>query len=197
MKFVGMFQPELLDLNESPQGAFHLVGHDGVFLQINTDWVLLRKCIAQTTSVLHFDEIHEVLEFKVDPIPRAVWREFMVHAQANCPDEVAGSIWWHKGHGSWRYLPHKAVSASKDHIQWQRCESGAEGEVCVVDIHSHGTHHAFFSLEDDQDDQGAFKISVVVGNVDTQATLDARLCWPRGFVPLNVTADGRFEVKHG
>jgi PRTRC genetic system protein A len=70
-----------------------------------------------------------------------------------------------------------------------------DGEHIVVDVHSHGLHTAFFSAEDDADDAGAMKVSLVLGNLDQERpTSKMRLCMAGLVRPAYLNGDGRLGV---
>jgi PRTRC genetic system protein A len=51
------------------------------------------------------------------------------------------------------------------------------GKLRVIDCHSHGTHPAFFSSTDDEDDRHETKFAFVVGNCASSVpSMAMRLC---------------------
>ena len=71
-----------------------------------------------------------------------------------------------------------------------------EGEHLVVDMHSHGDMPAFFSGEDDRDDAGAMRFSVVVGNIGSETpSSQMRLCLAGVFLRASINEHGTLEVR--
>ncbi|MDT8992821.1 PRTRC system protein A [Curvibacter sp. APW13] len=74
------------------------------------------------------------------------------------------------------------TTASLDYQDWVHME---EGEQILLDIHSHGSHEAFFSPTDDRDDtrfRGHLKLSCVIGHADTSQPTQAQRWVSRGHV---------------
>lgn len=72
--------------------------------------------------------------------------------------------WQQDGYHIWQ--PQQKISAA-------RVEYEAMDDV-VLDLHSHGTMRAFFSTQDDRDEQG-FKLYGVVGRLQDQPTIRLRV----------------------
>jgi PRTRC genetic system protein A len=111
--------------------------------------------------------------------------QFRKEACRALPNEHAAWFVWDEQSGRLAYRPVIAIDAGPAGIDLYRPQLGAH-EHLAVDIHSHGSLAACFSLKDDADDAGEVKLSVVLGNLD-DATADTRvmrLCAHGVIIPL-------------
>lgn len=175
-------------------GTRYLVGRHGVSREITLPWVRTSHLIAPSRLVLPYGEVPEAVEFRCSPIPAIVVREFVADAKQAQPLEIAGVFLWNEDDDSWRYARRPAKTASVAHIEYEEVRP-RNGEHIVVDVHSHGVHPAFFSAEDDADDAGAMKVSLVLGNLDQdRPTSKMRLCMAGIVQPAYLSGDGRMGV---
>jgi PRTRC genetic system protein A len=61
---------------------------------------------------------------------------------------------------------HEAIEVGPGHVRY-RIEELAADELVAIDLHSHGRLGAFWSGEDDRDDQGV-RVCGVFGNLDRE-----------------------------
>ena len=169
------------------QGEGHrfLAARDGLWLDIKREWLEFRLPLARQQQVaMPYGMLDSKIEFMFGKLPTTLIQEFVTRAKQVAPDECAGWIVWDAQLGSFRLVMLENISAGLEHVTFHRPRLG-EHEHLVVDIHSHGTLKAFFSEEDNLDDAGEVKISVVVGNLDQEKqTIRARLCAMGMFVVL-------------
>lgn len=157
-------------------GVRYLVANTGIWREINLPWVRVCHQVGDTTCTLPYGPLREAVEFRCGAIPQAVIREFVSEAKTASPLESAGVFLWNESAGQWRYQTRNTRSVSGEHIEYDEV-TPQDGEHIVVDVHSHGLHAAFFSSEDDRDDAGAMKVSLVLGNLDTEMPSSRmRLC---------------------
>ncbi|MEJ8838148.1 PRTRC system protein A [Ramlibacter sp. AN1133] len=175
-------------------GTRYLAGRHGVSREITLPWVRICRLIAPSALPLPYGVVADAVEFRCGPIPLDVIQQFVAHAKEEQPLEVAGAFLWNERHDSWRYARRTLRSVSAAHLQYQELRP-ADGEHLVVDAHSHGRHAAFFSAQDDADDAGAMKISLVLGNLDQQRpTSKMRLCMAGLVQPAFLDRDGKLRV---
>jgi PRTRC genetic system protein A len=175
-------------------GTRYLVGRDGVYREITLPWIHVRQLIARSALPLPYGAVADVVEFRCGPIPIGVVREFVADARQALPLEVAGVFLWSEADDGWRYARRDAIFASSAHVEYTEVRLN-EGEHIVVDVHSHGLHPAFFSGEDDADDAGAMKVSLVLGNLDKdRPTSKMRLCMAGIVQSAHLGGDGRIGV---
>lgn len=184
--------------DETPAAAQHgiryLVGRQGIAREVSLPWIKVRSLIAPTHLPLPYGNIEETVEFRCGLIPIPVVREFIDDAKEALPNEIAGVFLWNEASGDWRYQRRQATSAGHAHVHYVEVQPG-DGEHIVVDVHSHGCHPAFFSDEDDRDDAGAMKLSLVLGNLDqARPTSKMRLCMAGVLRPAYLNGTGSLGV---
>lgn len=176
-------------------GMRYLVGRLGVLREINLPWIRVIHSVANSILPLPYGMVDETVEFKCGRMPSDLIKSFVQDARAAFPNEAAAAFVWNENTGQWRYARREGVRVSSAHISYIEVRL-AEGEHLVVDVHSHGGHPAFFSEEDDRDDAGAMKVSLVLGNLDQERpTSKMRLCMAGHVIqPAFLGADGTLGV---
>lgn len=175
-------------------GTRYLVGRFGVSREVTLPWIRACQLIAPSALALPYGVVPDAVEFRCGPIPGAVVREFVADAKQAYPLEIAGVFLWNDADDSWRYVRREAKTSSGSHIEYDEVRAG-DGEHIVIDVHSHGLHAAFFSAEDDADDRGSMKVSLVLGNLDQdRPTSKMRLCMAGLVQPAYLNGDGRLGV---
>jgi PRTRC genetic system protein A len=173
---------EALEPGDGATGHRFLVAEDGLWIEAELPWLCARAPLAITATALPFGALKPEVRLKCGPIPRTLLHEFAEWAQDASPREVAAIITWlpRTGAFSLRSVTHESGNS---HVHWQRPRL-AEGEHLVADLHSHGRYDARFSAQDDRDDAGEIKFSVVMGGCDKLVPqLAARLCLLGSYVP--------------
>ena len=175
-------------------GTRYLVGRHGLSRELSLPWIRVCELVAPSALTLPYGQVDDAVEFRCGPVPERVLREFTYHARRALPHEAAGVLLWNDRADSWRYLERPTRDASAAHVVYEEVRP-QQDEHLVVDLHSHGCHSAFFSSEDDQDDAGAMKVCLVIGNVDQlRPTSHLRLCMAGVVRPAYLRADGRLAV---
>lgn len=124
----------------------------------------------------------EILEIP-HQVPRSLYRQFLAIAQRQPLVEQAGFITIDTEH-RFKFQQVDTIESSASRIKY-RCPRLLPGEDVVVDLHSHALDHAFFSDEDDEDDNEMVKFSVVVGNCDRPVpSIAVRLCALGKFITI-------------
>jgi PRTRC genetic system protein A len=159
--------PRYEALSPCPQGRMRLLmAQDGLYLEASTPWADLRLPLWRTQRILPYGPVEPQDGFSaavpgLAPLLAAIASEAAKFAEHNL--EWASWIVWEEGRG-FRYQPLE-FEATPARARY-RVPSLPEGTWLVADIHSHGRGRAFFSPEDDLDDQAGLKISIVLGSYD-------------------------------
>lgn len=183
------------ELPEATQnGMRFIVGYKGVWRAIDLPWVRVVHQVAESKLRLPYGHVEELVEFRCGPLPGDHIRQFVAEAREAGPTEIAAALIWNEHTSQWRYARREAISASELRIDYREVTLEA-GEHLVVDIHSHGSAAALFSATDNEDDAGAMRVSLVLGNLDRQQpSSQMRLCMNGFFQALVVGDEGRMEV---
>jgi PRTRC genetic system protein A len=177
-------------------GMRYLVGRTGMWREITLPWIRVRHQVSKSAFQLPYGPANDEVEFRCGPIPLHVIREFIAAARAAVPNEVAGVFLWHEETGAWRYEERHGLVVKSDYVSYREVVP-RDGEHIVVDVHSHGLDRAFFSSQDDADDRGAMKLSLVLGNLDRETpSSQMRLCMAGHIVnTAYLDADGKPGVR--
>ena len=138
----------------SPGDAYtYAMASNGLFLEADNGLIRARVLLA-TADVRGLAPLAPVLELNHGLIPPCL----LAQAIAVMPAGVEGyaAIAWD---GSTYRLVVPPQEAGEAHVTYEIVPG------TVVGIHGHGKMDAFFSYQDDQDDQG-FQVSIVVGRLD-------------------------------
>lgn len=174
---------EALPADPRPVGHRFLVAHDGLWIEVQSPWLHARALIAPSAIRLPFGDLAPALELRRGSLPKILLDEFVAQARQASPNETAAIITWHEQTGEFNLLPVDRETGAT-HVHYERPRL-AEGECLVADLHSHGTLHAGFSMQDDLDDAGEIKVAVVVGRCHLpRPDVAARLCLLGHYVPL-------------
>lgn len=167
-------------------GMRYLMAKDGLWLEVRNELFHVRTPVAAAMDMVRLPAgvVQPICTFHFGKLPRTLLEEFIVGAKAASPNETAAVGMWNVESGDFR-LVFCSEDATPDHTRVQRPKP-MDAERLVLDIHSHGRAGAFFSQTDDDDDRGEIKISVVVGKVDSEPEVMARLCLLGRFIPLEV-----------
>jgi PRTRC genetic system protein A len=132
-----------------------------------------------------YGEVEQSIEFAFDSVPKDLIQRFILDAQEAHPVEVAGWIVWNEQTEQLDYRRLRTIAGTNASLKAERPPL-LPHEHLAVDLHSHGGDiPAFFSPEDDRDDRGEVKISVVIGNVNSdKISVEMRLCVLGLFIPL-------------
>ncbi len=181
----------------SDYGHRFLMAADGVWMESKAPWghVVFPVRIIPEVSFPYGNTMPK-MEIKTPngKIPVDLIRLFVEKAKETPDTEVAAWVIFDSNFKTMRLQMLENNSASGSHIQYQ-CPDLADDESVLMDIHSHAFNPAFFSPQDDDDDKGAFRIAVVVGNMDKpEVTIAARLCMYGMFYDLPAPVlNGRAE----
>lgn len=175
-------------------GTRYLASAEGLWREINLPWIRVLHLIAPSVLQLPYGRLQPEVEVKCGAVPTALLREFNSWAREEAPQEIAAAILWNETTEEWRLARRIVRSASPGHVEFDEVQP-EDGEHLVIDIHSHGHYPAFFSAEDNRDDFGSMKFSLVVGSFNqTQPTSVMRLCMAGAISPARVDSQGQMLI---
>lgn len=175
-------------------GIRYLAASDGLWREVALPWIRVRHMVAPTLLPLPYGSMQADVELRCGPLDLGLVRDFNRMARAAAPAEVAAAIVWNEHSGAWRLEPRKARSSSASHVDYDEVALD-DGDHMVVDLHSHGHYPAFFSGQDDKDDHGSMKFSLVVGDFNKDQPSSAmRLCMAGLMAPARIAADGQLVI---
>jgi PRTRC genetic system protein A len=157
-------------------GQRYVVARDGLYLEIRRGFVHMMVPVGHVASPTPYGAVTARVVLLCGRPPMELLQRFKREAARAAPFEHAAWLTWQEGTGQWRYreVHAKDVSASRVHYGTPALENG---EWRVLDMHSHGCAPAYFSAQDNADDFGAVKLSLVLGNCDKgEMTRVMRIC---------------------
>ena len=127
--------------------------------------------------------MQERLRFTFGVLPIRLIEQFVKAGRRSLPNEAAGALIYSRTSGRLRLALCEPMRSSPTRIAY-RLPAMDDDETVAVDLHTHGRLPAFWSSEDDSDDQG-IKVAGVFGRLH-EAELDAcfRLAINGRFRPL-------------
>lgn len=155
-----------------------LIAANGVFLEIARPWLRVVRLLGafQHRSPIPYGEVVEATELHCGRVPAELIGEFAAMARAAHPKETGAWIVWNAASAAFRLIPVGILEHSGGHLKYERPVL-ADDDVLVVDCHSHGSHPAFFSATDDEDDRHDTKFAFVIGNCAAYTpSMVLRLC---------------------
>lgn len=167
-------------------GHRFLVAADGLWLEIRRNWLhLVWPLCCQSEVLMPYGEVEQSIEFAFDKVPENLLRRFIIDAQNDHPLESGAWLVWNEETAALEYRKLRTIDGTNASLEVERPPLEPH-EHLAVDLHSHGGDiPAFFSPEDDKDDRGEVKISVVIGNVNSDAiSVEMRLCVLGLLIPL-------------
>lgn len=163
--------PRFGDLPSHGSGQRMLLARNGLFVQMKTPWLDCTMRVAEVDMRLPFGTLDETIAFAFGVIPVGLLERFIREARVALPDETAGALIFNVRTGGLRLAMHESVAAGPGRVIYRIAEL-PDDELLAVDLHSHGRVPAFWSADDDRDDQGV-RVCGVFGNLD-QARPTAR-----------------------
>jgi PRTRC genetic system protein A len=159
-------------------GHRFIASEDGLYLEIERPWLHLTQQIAESAMPLPYGPVIEeghTFMFEVEDVTRLL-AQFIVDARVALPSECAAWGVWNDRTQLLEYRRCVTIAADDDGVDFHRPRL-PDHEHFAIDIHSHGATAAFFSPTDDEDDRGAVKLAIVLGNLDADApSMKMRLC---------------------
>jgi PRTRC genetic system protein A len=158
--------PRFGELAPHAGGQRMLLGSNGLFVQMTTPWLECTTRVGEVGMRLPFGAVAEAIRFAFGVIPRGLLEDFIRSAREALPNEVAGALTYDTRTGGLQLKIHEAIAAGPGHVSY-RIGVLADHELLAIDLHSHGRLPAFWSGEDDRDDQGV-RVCGVFGNLDRE-----------------------------
>lgn len=142
-----------------------VVAANGVFLQVKLDWLDCIQCLTpQGIGVpLPYGLMQEQLRFAFGVLPIRLIEQFVEAGRRALPNEAAGVLIYSRTSGRLHLALCEQMQSSPTRITYRLPAMGAD-ETVAVDLHTHGRLPAFWSSEDDRDDQG-IKVAGVFGRL--------------------------------
>ena len=123
-----------------------------------------------------YGDVTEQTELRCGEVPASLLGEFARMAAEAVPNETGAWIVWERISGTYRLIALDAIHRSSARLEYRRPALN-DSEVLVVDCHSHGSGHAYFSSTDDLDDRYDVKVALVLGHCDrAEQEVAMRLC---------------------
>lgn len=141
-----------------------LMARDGLYIETAQPWGHLIKNVWVSPRPLPYGDVVEVDTFKdvfekhLQPI---IQGEMLADAAEYARDNKEWVGWIIYLDGEFKYFPID-FDATRVSADWRG--KRPKGSNLVLDLHSHGRIEPFFSDDDDRDDAGGVKISMVLGN---------------------------------
>lgn len=167
------------------RGQRLVMAANGLFVQIRLPWMAcLQRCGSVDPGLaLPYGLLGPSLTFPFGAIPTPLLRGFLAQARRAAPIETAAVIVHCERSNALRLAACGTVEADADHIVYRHPPLAATEQI-AVDLHSHGDEPAFFSAQDDADDQ-AIRICGVFGLVrERQPEVRFRLAINGMFIDL-------------
>lgn len=168
--------PRFGALPEMIFGQRLIVAANGLFVQVKLDWLDCVHCLTQQSFglPLPYGNVAETLSFSFGVLPIRLIEQFVEGARRSLPNEAAGALIYSRSCKRLRLALCESMRCSAAHIDY-RVPAMAADETLAVDLHTHGRLAAFWSDQDDRDDQG-IKVAGVFGRLhETQPEACFRL----------------------
>ena len=157
--------PRFGALPPMPPGQRLIAAANGLFVQVKLDWLDCLHCLTpQGLGLpLPYGSLKEHLRFAFGVLPIRLIEQFVEAGRHSLPNESAGALIYSRSSGRLRLAICEPARCSPTRIDY-RLPPMAADETLAVDLHTHGRLPAFWSDEDDRDDQG-IKVAGVFGRL--------------------------------
>lgn len=175
-----------------------LIAANGVFLEILRPWLRAIRCLGsyQHRTAIPYGNVEEVTELRCGRIPAELIGQFALMARRAMPKETMAWVVWNAASGVFRLVPVRLLEHSPSHLKYERPQL-EDGDVLVLDCHSHGAFQAAFSRTDDTDDRHDVKFAFVIGNCGSPVpTMALRLCAKSIFDRVQSVPDAWHHAVH-
>lgn len=175
--------PRFGALPNMANGQRLIVAANGLFVQVRLDWLDCVQRLAPALGLpLPFGSVDERLRFSFGRMPIRLIEDFVEAGRAGLPNEVAGVLIYRRTSRSLRLALCEPVRATPGRIEYRRPDMEAD-ETVAVDLHTHGHGPAFWSADDNRDDQG-IKVAGVFGCLHE----------PRPHAEFRLVINGRYRA---
>ena len=157
--------PRFGPLPPMPPGQRLIAAANGLFVQVRLDWLDCVHCLTPEGLglPLPYGRVNEHLRFAFGLLPIRLIEQFVDAGRHSLPNESAGALIYSRSSGRLRLAICEPARCSPTRIDY-RLPPMAADETLAVDLHTHGRLPAFWSDEDDRDDQG-IKVAGVFGRL--------------------------------
>ena len=148
--------PRFGALPPMPPGQRLIAAANGLFVQVKLDWLDCVHCLTpQGLGLpLPYGSLKEHLRFAFGVLPIRLIEQFVDAGRHALPNESAGALIYSRSNRRLRLAICEPAHCSPTRIDY-RLPLMAADETLAVDLHTHGRLPAFWSDEDDRDDQGS------------------------------------------
>jgi len=160
----------------------YVCARDGWYLQARS--IALSVCLhlASSPRPLPYGNLMESVQMPHGLLPARMFDAFREQAAIACPVEWAGAVVIGPGTNTYQTVRPHIIDSSVGHIRYR--VDDAYSDNLVLDIHSHGDSHAFFSDTDNASDRHGIYFSSVLGRCNNPARLQ---------VVTRIVVDGYFH----
>lgn len=175
--------PRFGALPDMASGQRLIVAANGLFVQVRLDWLDCVQRLAPALGLpLPYGSVDERLRFSFGVLPIRLIEEFVEAGRAGLPNEVAGVLIYRRAGRTLRLALCEPTRATPGRIEYRRPDMDAD-ETVAVDLHTHGHAPAFWSADDNRDDQG-IKVAGVFGCLQE----------PRPHAEFRLVINGRYKA---
>lgn len=166
MAMVG-YQLQYPDWRTGDRGIYYnyILGSNGLFIEASNPILSVRVPVAEVSVRGGLAPVSPRVSLIYGSIPKYLF-DIALNSFLACPDKE-------------QYF---AITADAGYHIYMPPQDGEPGKVnyevgssIIMDMHSHGKGHAFFSSQDDKDELG-LKLSLVVGKLDKTPVMAVRAC---------------------
>ena len=160
------------DWSPDPNAFYeYIVGSNGLFIHAQDDRLFAAIPIAPAHVNNALSRVEPTVSLLIPRVPGALLRLALESARRHLPNEAMYQF----SHDKYNYVLRGWTCRMPNALATPTALAYENDPHAVIDLHSHGRMHAFFSSTDDADEQG-FRLYVVIGNVDTdRPTIAARV----------------------
>jgi PRTRC genetic system protein A len=171
----------------------YVVAGNGVFMAADRQGLIVKFPIAEC-EIRGLPKLDSYLNFSLPKVPAKYVAKMLELSMDNCAEgrmrETLFHLMWLEAEQRWRLdMPEQECAGAS--VRPLDDSPGSSYDLALIEVHSHHEMNAFFSSEDDADEQG-FRIYGVLGEIFTDPKLKVRVgCYGQFW---DVPADEVFEI---
>ena len=155
-------------------GYDYVMAGNGLLISAENDLLAMTLPLAEAT-VRGLPTVEPALTLTHGPLPKTLLNRILSEMKRAAPYELFAAITWEPAHGYRAIIPPQ--QATRAHVSYDPLPH------TVLQIHSHGDMDAFFSAQDNSDEQG-LAIYAVAGHIGSNIRLSLRAGAYGHFSPL-------------
>jgi PRTRC genetic system protein A len=157
--------PRFGALEPHASGQRMLLARNGLFVQMKTPWLDCTTRVAEIGMHLPYGAAAEAIAFAFGVIPLGLLERFIAAARRDDAQRGGWRAGLRRAQRCLRLAMHEAIEVRPGREVPDR--RVGRRRLVAIDLHSHGRLAAFWSGEDDRDDQGV-RVCGVFGNLDRE-----------------------------